>query len=127
MKNLILIKNTEKEFGIDRSVLGLFCIPRVMAFVHVFDCQSCLESNRSDFESIKVYAQSINKHYDAEAELYEKKPLHFFIANKYPFYIDKETLSVNFTPKKFMNSIEENIQKIKIFFNENQSNKLIIE
>ena len=98
-----------------------------MAFIHVFDCQSNFDENRSVFESIKVYAQSINKHYESEVELIEKKPLHFFVANRYPFYIDKEILSVNFNQKKFLTSIDENIEKIKRFFNENLLNKLIIE
>lgn len=98
-----------------------------MAFIHVFDCQMNFDENKNTFESIKVYAQSINKHYEAESELNEKKPLHFFIANRYPFYIDKETLSINFKQKKFMTLIDENIEKIKKLFNENPTNKLIIE
>ncbi len=91
-----------------------------MAYIHVFDCNLDFEVNKKKiFENIKMYAQTLEKEFDANTENENKKPLQFFVANKYPFYIDKENLSNNIEQKNFLTSIDENIEKIKRYFNEN--------
>lgn len=77
---------------------------------------------------MRFFSQSIKKEIDAFFENFEsKKPLQFYVANKYPFYIDKETLTSNVKEKNFMTFIDENLEKIKNYYNDSPAGQLIRE
>lgn len=99
------------------SNFGLFSIVPVMAYIHVFDCGLDLKLNKNKFEKIVLYAQSIRKELDANFDNNErKKPLQFFVANKYPFYIDPELLNIKETNKLYLNRIDKNVNDFRDFF-----------
>ncbi len=94
-----------------------------MAYVYVFDCQLDMDEpqNIKIVETVKSEALKIyNAYRDDHEDIKKGKPLQFFVANKFPYYLkpDKNCLNIDYEDRSSF-KVCDNIIKIKEKLNEN--------
>ena len=99
--------------NIDKSKFGLFYIIPVMAYIYVYDCQAKSDEISIILEELKLYALAQKKEFENNIEDDSKKPLQFFIANKYPFYVKETTININDKDNSNLSNIDVNIKKFQ--------------
>ena len=98
-----------------------------MAYIYVFDCTLDYSDseNKHKLEKLRSEALKIYNAYHKQIDNFLVKPMIFFIANKFPFYIkpEKGKFNIDYYPND--NFLLENINLAKKILNENPSSKLI--
>lgn len=119
----------DKKPNINEEFLGPFNIVPIMAYIYVFDCTLDYSrgENRLKLEKLRSEALKIFNTYHKPNDNIQIKPMIFFIANKFPFYIkpEKDKFNIDAYPKE--NFLIKNINLAKKILNENTSAQLIDE
>ena len=84
-----------------------------MAYIYVYDCQAKSDEISIILEELKLYALAQKKEFENNIEDDSKKPLQFFIANKYPFYVKETTININDKDNSNLSNIDVNIKKFQ--------------
>ena len=100
-----------------------------MAYIYVFDCSLDYTEyeNKANLELLRSEALKIYNTYHKATDNFSVKPLLFFLANKFPFYIkpEKGKFNIDYYPKD--SYLIQNINRAKKILNENPSARLIDE